>query len=462
MSEQTSMSRESKKRQLRQGMISSEGSQTGPRRQGTVSPEGSQTGPRRQGMVSPEGSQTGPRRRELPSDWEGEEGREQAVPRRSGRLARRRLLILALAAVVAGCCGAGVFYYRRNHHFTSYETVWEETLNEGSLVGYRSLGTNVLKYTRDGASYVDDRGKTVWTESYEMKSPVAVVNGDYAAIADQQGNSIHIYSVAGKQGEAKTALPISKVTVAGNGVVAAVLEDSVSSYIAFFRRDGNQLDITIKSNMGGDGYPLALAFSRDGKQLMCSYVQLAGGELKNCVVFYDFSEIGQNIPTRVVGQFDKMFEGTMVPQVVYLKEPYSCAFSGNGPVFFSSRNLASPEMVAQVPIEEEEIESIFYSDEYVALIVRNNSGENPNRLEVYEADGTHVFSRDFIFDYLYADIDGDLIILYNEDSCRIYNMSGVEKLYAQFDFPVAKIRRGRLPDTLLLTGAQQIREVRLR
>lgn len=428
MSDRNSMSRESKKRQLRRGMISA-------------------------------GDSVNPSRNPQPA-WPQEE--EPQTPRRSGRLARRRTLLLVLALVIVTGCGTGIYYYRQNHRFTRYETAWEVPLNEGSLVGYRSMGTNVLKYTRDGASYVDNRGQTVWTESYEMKSPVAVVNGDYAAIGDQQGNAIHIYSTEGKQGEAKTTLPISKIAVSGNGVVAAVLEDSISSYTAFFQRDGSQLDITIKTNMGGDGYPLALAFSANGKQLMYSYVQLAGGELKNCVVFYDFSGVGQNVPTRVVGRFDKMFEGTMVPQVAYLKEPYSCAFSGNGPVFFSSRNLASPEMVAQIPIEEEEIQSIFYSDEYVALVVRNNSGENPTRLEVYRADGTHVFSRDFIFDYIHADIDGDLIILYNEDSCRIYNMAGVEKLYAQFDFPVAKIRRGRFPDTLLVTGPQLMREIRLR
>lgn len=387
---------------------------------------------------------------------------QEEVHKGKRRMARRRLLLLVVAAVVAGGCAAGMFYYRRNHQFTTYETVWEVPLNEGSLVGYHSFGSNVLKYTKDGASYTDNRGKTVWTDSYEMNTPVAAVNGEYAAVADQQGNSIYIYNVDGRQGEVRTNLPISKVTVAGNGVTAAVLEDSTSSYIAFFRRDGSQLDIMIKSIMGGNGYPLSLEFSQDGKQLMCSYVQLSGGEMKNCVVFYDFSEIGQNISTRVVGQFDKVFEGTMVPRVVYLKAPYSCAFSGNGPVFFSSRNLASPEVVSQVLVEEEEIESIFYSDEYVALVVRNNSGENPSRLEVYQADGTHVFSRDFSFDYIYADIDGDLIILYNEDSCRVYNMAGVEKLYAQFDFPVAKIRRGRFADTLIVTGPQLMREVRLR
>ena len=45
--------------------------------------------------------------------------------------------------------------------------------------------------------------------------------------------------------------------------------------------------------------------------------------------------------------------------------------------------------------------------------------------------------------------------MYNEDSCRIFNTAGVEKLYATFDFAVSKIRKGRMPDTLIVTGPQQ-------
>ena len=54
------------------------------------------------------------------------------------------------------------------------------------------------------------------------------------------------------------------------------------------------------------------------------------------------------------------------------------------------------------------------------------------------------------------------IILYNEDSCRIYNMSGTEKFDATFDFPVSKIRKGRFPGTLVVTGPQQMQELKLR
>ena len=50
----------------------------------------------------------------------------------------------------------------------------------------------MIKYTKDGASYLDSRGKAVWILSYEMKHPMITVNGDFAAIGDRQGNSIYI------------------------------------------------------------------------------------------------------------------------------------------------------------------------------------------------------------------------------------------------------------------------------
>lgn len=422
MSDMSSMNRESKKRQLRRQMVSSD------------------TPVSRPGVRS--------------------EDSEEAVRRAHKKVQRRRLIIvLAVLILVGGGAGAW-FYYQRTYQYTSFETAWQIDINEGSLVGYETFGNNVLKYTKDGASYIDNRGKNIWTESYEMKTPIAAVQGDYAAIADKQGNSIYICSLEGKVGQATTVLPISKVAVSGTGIVAAVLEDSVSSYITFFNKDGSKLDILVKTKMSGDGYPLDITLSQDGTQLMCSFIYQQGSEVNNRVVFYDFSEVGKNIPNRLVGGFDEQFKDTMVPRVTYMGEPYSCAFSGSGLTFFSSKNLASPELVAQIPIEEG-IDSVFYSEDYAAAIVKNNSGEYASRLEVYKKDGTHVLSKEFSYEYTHADIDGDLIILYNEDSCEIFNMAGVQKLYATFDYPISKIRRGRFPDTLVVTGPQQMREIKL-
>lgn len=439
MSDYNSMSRENKKRQLRQRVVTNPSWSEQQKSSGRQS--SSQTSASRPGQRG--------------------EDREEAA-RQALKKAKRRRMLIGSAIILTLAGGAGFWYYYQNHYsYTSYETVWQVDLNQGSLVGYKSFGNNVLKYTKDGASYIDAKGKNVWTESFEMKNPIASVNGEYAVIADKQGNSIYICGENGRLGQASTVLPITRVAISSTGITAAVLEDSTSSYIVFFRKDGSQLEVTIKTIMGGDGYPMDISLSQNGTQLMCSYAYIEGGELKSRVVFYDFSEVGKSVPNRLVGGFDEIFAGTMVPEVAYMEEPYSCAFSGNGLTFFTSRNLASPEMVAQIPVEEE-IQSIFYSDKYAAVIVHNTTGEYSRRLMVYEKDGTPVFSKEFNYEYTHADIDGDLIILYNEDSCRIFNTTGVEKLYATFDFAVSKIRKGRMPDTLIVTGPQQMREISLR
>lgn len=386
---------------------------------------------------------------------------EESAPRKFPKAYKRRLLV-ALAFLLLIATGVFAWFYYQNHHeFTSFESVWSVELNEGSLVGYESFGNNVLKVTRDGASYIDHKGKNIWTESYEMKNPIVSVNGEYAAIADKQGNSIYIFNKEGTQGQATAVLPISKVAVSGTGLVAAVLEDATSSYVNFYTRNGTKLDIVIKSSMGGDGYPLDICLSGDATQLISSYAYINNGELKNRVVFYDFSEIGKNVPDRIVGGFDEQFQGTLVGEVQYLGDPYSVAFSGNGLTFFSSRNIASPELISQVPVEEE-IQSVFHSDEYAGIIVRNNAGEYASRMEIYKKSGELVMKKDFTYDYTAADIDGDLVILYNEDSCKVYNMSGVLKLYAAFDFTVSKIRKGSFPNTLIVTGPQLMKEIKLR
>ncbi len=422
MADINSMNRETKKRKLRQGLVSSD-------------------------------QPRGPAARQ--------EDSEEIIREARRRIWRRRMILVTILLVLLGSAAGGWTYYQRTYQFASYDVAWEVEMKEGSLAGYEPFGSNVLKYTKDGASYTDQKGKTIWTESYEMKSPTAVVNGDYAAIADKQGNSIYICNTDGSQGKASTVLPISKVAVSATGIVAAVVEDSTSSFINFFRKDGSALDIMIRTNMSGNGYPFSISLSDDGSQLMCSFVYIQYGELLNRVVFYDFSEVGKNVSNRLVGGFDEPFKDNMVARVQYLAEPYSCAFAANSLTFFSSKNLASPELVKQVMVEDE-IQTVFCSDEYVGIIVRSNDGEFASQMQIYRKDGSSVLTRNFTYDYTQAVIDGNMVILNNDESCRIFNLSGVEKLAVDFDFSVSRIRKGSFPNTYIVTGPQVMKEIKLK
>lgn len=410
------------------------------------------------------------KRQIVPNHFDDEEGSRETVNNAHRRAAQKRMHMFLIALCLA--VGAVIIYLRYSdyHQYTSYQVSWERSLvdetqeaaarGEGSFCEYIDYAGGVLKYTKDGASYLDAQGKSIWIQSYEMKSPVVAVNGDFVAIGDRQGNSIYICDTNGLQGQATTLLPILQVSVSAKGVVAALQEDSKSCHIYLYRKDGSSLDISVKSLLSGDGYPVDVCLSPSGNQWITSFMYLEQGMIKNKIVFYNFG-LGKNDPRRVVGIFlPEDLGDAMAGRVRFLDESHAVAFSDKGLQFFSTRVETSPESVKQVFMEEN-VRSISYSAGYVGVVADNAEGENPYILRIYTAEGAPVFEKVFDFQYTGFDIDGELVLLYNDSACRVYNMKGTEKFEGSFDFTVSKVSAGRFPGTLLVMGSQKMEEIKL-
>jgi len=248
--------------------------------------------------------------------------------------------------------------------------------------------------------------------------------------------------------------------VSAKGVVAALQEDSKASYIYLYKRDGSPLDIMVKSLLSGDGYPVDLSLSPNGTQLITSYMYLDQGVIKCKIVFYNFG-LGKNDPNRVVGIFfPKDLGDAMAGRVRFLDESHSVIFTDKGIQFFSTRVETSPELVSQIPIEEN-IRSITYAQDKVGIVTDNVEGGDPYKLRIYDREGSPVFEKTFNYQYTGFDIDGDLVLLYNDSSCKVYNMTGTEKYNGTFDFTVSKVSAGRFPGTLLVMGPQKMTEIKL-
>lgn len=424
MSNMDSMDREQKKKRLRQRMISSPGGQ---------------------------------------NRGEGRGLEEEEIVRKAEAYTRKkRIRIFILIAVLLLTAAAVLYYSLYVRRYEDYRTAWEKQIpaSENGFAGYEPFGSNVLKYTKDGASYINSRGKIVWSISYQMKSPVCYVNGSYAVIADRQGNSLYICNQEGQRGQAETTLPILRASISAHGVTAVLLEDSTASYISFFKEDGSELDWLIKTVMSKSGYLLDVSLSPEGTQVMVSNVYLQDGIMGNRVAFYNFSEYGKSYPDRLVGGFEEM-KDSVIPRVCFLDEDHACAF-GNGQIgFFSMENQTSPALSAHIKLEEE-LKSVCYSDQYVGVIVENPEGESDYRLDVYSAGGKLKFSKPVSFQYKEIDIDGDMVILYNENSCEIYNMSGKCRFSGSFDFTFSAVRAGKMENELIFTGEDTVRSIRLK
>lgn len=383
------------------------------------------------------------------------QGMEQGSEgRRSGRT---RIFVLIGVFVLLLLLGGGMYITQRR--YGSYHVNWSHgfaadgSVADADYVDYALYSGGMVKLTRDGASFVNAAGKTVWNQAYEMRTPIISVNGDYCAVADQGQNQIYIMNASGTTGQAKTTLPIVKISVSAKGVVYALLEDSTASYITVFSKEGVALDISIKSVLGGDGYPVDLSVSPDGTELIVSFAYIENGTVQNKVIFYNLDEVGKNAGTnRVVGGFIDDFKGHLVARVHFSDDSYAQAFYDGGIAFFSTKVLTSPALLANETIEQT-IRSVAYNDEYVGVITDNADGEEPYRMMVYRTSGQKVFDKAFNYNYEDFTIDGDRVILSNEETLQLYSMSGALKFDGTLDVAVVKAGMGSGVGTNLLIGS---------
>ncbi len=360
-----------------------------------------------------------------------------------------------------------IFLYNRFNKYTKYTVSAEKDMSAGSFVAYASFASDIIKYSKDGVLYMDESGKELWIDSYEMKDPFISVSQNYIAIADRKGNLILTFDKNGRVGEIRALLPISKMVISDTGVVASLVEDSNASYINFYNYDGTAVDISIKSKLSGDGYPTDLSLSPGGQQLIVAYQYVQAGELRGRVVFYDFSEIGKSIANRLVGGFDEAFVNSLIARVRYMDANYSFALADTGIYFFSSRNLLSPELIKSYPVGEEQAEEIHaasYNDKYVALVYKLVNAEKPYRFTVYRANGSLLFSKDLEGEYSYFGIDKNNVYFYMQDGVlRIYNMSGQLKFEAPFEMDMEYMQRISLADNkYIVLSASKLQEIKLK
>ena len=366
-----------------------------------------------------------------------EEAKAEGEPAPRKRMSRGRkaaIAVVVLAALLLVAAAVYVFI-RTNTQYTEVTVRWEKELSAESYYEYVAFGDNIIQYTHDGAVYYDSSGNEIWNQTYELDSPEAFVNGDYVVIADIDGNTMYILNTEGYLGTAYSSLPITKASISATGVTAVIVEDSDGNSIYFYDKTGDQLSIEIKVTLSGNGYPLDLSISPDGMLLMVSYVYLDEGAMQNQVVFYNFDEEGQSITDRLVGGF-KDYGTSMVGRVKFLTDTYAVAFAEDRLCFYSLENTVQPELISQIDIEDE-IQSIFYSDSYAGIITEDSEGDQ--MLRVFSVKGKEVLAIDIDAAYDTAEISGDHILLYNETTCVIYNMSGTLKYEGALSGTIEKL-----------------------
>lgn len=304
------------------------------------------------------------------------------------------------------------------------------TIVQGAMV--ENLGGNILLYSKDGASCIDAKGNALWNQTFEMQEPMLSVCNNVAAIGDYNGRTVYVVSSTGQLGTVNTNLPIRKICVSQNGVVAAVLDDAEVTRILLYNGNENTDTsiVDIKATMDKSGYPMSLSLSPNGKLLAISYLHVNSGEMKSSVAFFNFGEVGKNESDNYVSGYD--YPDTVIPYVQFMNNSAAFAVSDDRIVFFEGGEKPANKATALL---NEEVQGIYYNEDYVGLVFHNLTGESAYRLDVYNTAGTKIHSQ--LFDMEYTDIifSRDQVIIYNDMDCKICNMSGVDKFTGTFEKP---------------------------
>lgn len=368
---------------------------------------------------------------------------------------RRRILFLLLAVFLVVLLFFGYLWTKNNRPYTSVKEDWAISMSDTNFSEFAEMGGGIVRYSRDGAAFYDNKGEMIWNQAFEMVSPVAAVNGDRLAIADRNGNALYLFGKNGFLGSAQTTYPISRVTVAGNGVAAVILEDKSANYISLYASDGTQLDITIKTVLSGDGYPVDISLSENGTILMASFAYLDQGMMQNKVIFYNFSEAGKSAVQRIVGGFQQ-YGPALVPDVEMLGQKAAVAFADDRISFYSLKNEISPELVQEVTVEQE-IKSVFSSGSHVGILLASTENVNRKTLAVYDSQGKEIFRTDTEFPCTQARLTGDFAVLYNETECEIYSLSGQKKYEGALSGTITYL--ANLEGTWAQVGGQEMKKL---
>lgn len=185
----------------------------------------------------------------------------------------------------------------KNQTYSGYTVVSAIDRNQVSGSTLLSYQNGFLTYSKDGISYTDYKGNAMWNQTYDMQSPCVSVRSGWVAVGDYNGNLIYDISQDGTSKQIDTNLPVKSLSVAANGVVAAILEDGDVTWINVYNPTGEKA-VGIKTTMQKSGYPVSVSLSDNGKLMMVAYLKAESGSMKSIVSFYNFDEVGQNYTTR--------------------------------------------------------------------------------------------------------------------------------------------------------------------
>ena len=361
------------------------------------------------------------------------------------------ILVLVILVAVAAILWIG----QKNRIYTMTELLSSHPRQTSSSAKTLMLGDCILTYSNDGASCSDTKGKAIWNQTYEMQNPIVAICENAVAIGDYNGRQIYIMNTEKCLSTISTNLPIRDLSVATNGVVAAVLDDSDVTWVHVYNSKG-EAPVTFRTTMSQSGYPVDVDISPNSMLAAVSYLAPQDGSMKSSVAFYNFGEVGQNELDNYMSGYDYQ---TIVPHVEFMSSELAYALADDRLMFYEGAQ--KPVSKAEVLLQEE-VQAVYHNEKYVGLVTYDTTGSSKYMLHIYDSQGTNVLNQGFDMDYKNIVLSGENIYIYGEAECSIYNTFGIQKYAGTMEKSINMIIPGTQVDKLTLVSNDVIQNLQLK
>lgn len=331
------------------------------------------------------------------------------------------LSVLLVAALIAA-----LYISNKNKVYTEYQELFSVERNKVENAISKNLDGAILTYSNDGANCSDAKGNVLWNQTFEMQNPMVQINKDVVAIADYNGRSIYILNKSGLMGQIDTGMPVRSICVSQTGVIAAVLDDAGVNAIYLYSSDGESIAY-FKTTMKKSGYPIEVAISPNSEIVSVSYLYLDSGIVTTNVAFYNFGAVGQNESDNYVSGYS--YIDTIIPELNFMDNSTSFAVADGRLVIYKGKQIPTSE--AEVLLQNE-VQSVFYSSEYIGLVYLDTTGGFKYVMDVYNNTGKKILTKGFDIDYSDIFFNDGCFVAYNDQECLICNLNGKEKYQGKF------------------------------
>ncbi|MEF9941708.1 MAG: DUF5711 family protein [Lachnospiraceae bacterium] len=389
---------------------------------------------------------------ELREEQEPIENLEEKIQEHKHRFWFRTITTVALIVMVVG----GTYMLIVNQTYSKAQVINAYKNQEADNSQYARFSDGVLRYSKDGVSFLDTTGEEQWNLPCQFQTPLVEVNQDSVVVADNGGNSIKVFQKDGLKGEIKTTLPIEKVAVSTQGIVSVILKNETSPQVVCYDATGNLL-VELKASFSNNGYPVDIALSDNGYILLVSYLSIKEGIATTKIVYYNFSEEGQEVKDYQVKS--DSYKNEVLPNAFFMNEDTSVIIGNASILMYKGKQ--TPELLKTIKVDKI-IKSSFHNQHYIGLILKNSDQEG-YELRLYNKDGKKTLSKNFAGDYKHVQIEGNQVIMYDGTKCSVFSRTGIHKFEGELEMPIQEMfPLNGLNKYLVIStdGAEEIRFVK--